>query len=171
MLILESSVRSELAREGFSNLGVSFTADGDVFLNGTFLNLADEDRVIAMIRGNKGVRDIYFSGTVWHDGGDHPEVATASPPTPPRAAKAPLAPPKPLASADARSVPSPADGAVHGPAHGMIAHSAEFPVTAAEVPAPRIRYAAPPPPEPSAAPSPAPERGSIFPYRWMGKFP
>jgi len=61
---LESSIRSQLAREGLSGIGVSVASYGDVFLNGTFLSREDERRATAMVRANKGVRDIYFSGTV-----------------------------------------------------------------------------------------------------------
>jgi hypothetical protein len=70
---LESSIRSQLARAGLSGIGVSVASYGDVFLNGTFLSRADERRATAMVRANKGVRDIYFSGTVSNE-----QTATAS---------------------------------------------------------------------------------------------
>jgi hypothetical protein len=73
-LHLESSIRSQLAREGLSGIGVSVASYGDVFLNGTFLSRADERRATAMVRANRGVRDIYFSGTVSNE-----QTATASP--------------------------------------------------------------------------------------------
>jgi hypothetical protein len=70
---LESSIRSQLAREGLPGIGVSVAGDGDVFLNGTFFSRADERRATAMVRANRGVRDIYFSGTVSNE-----QTATAN---------------------------------------------------------------------------------------------
>ncbi len=150
MLFLESSIKNELTAAGYPSLGLSVTGGGDVFLNGTFLNFADEDRVIAMMRRHKAVRDIYFSGTVWHDATGHEEQATA-----PGAAAAPAAaanaasasaPPQPLPA----QPPAPPSQPVPA-AHGKIAHSPEFPVTAAEVPATGARSAyAPSPAQPSA---------------------
>jgi hypothetical protein len=144
-LLLESSLKNQLTSAGYPSLGVSVTGGGDVFLNGTFLNLADEDRVLAMVRGHEGVRDIYFSGTVWHDATGHEEQATA-----PGAAAAPAAAAN-AASASPPSQPLPAKPPAPAPqpvpsAHGKIAHSTEFPVTAAEIPATsgRSAYAASP---------------------------
>jgi hypothetical protein len=133
-LLLESSLKNQLTSAGYPSLGVSVTGGGDVFLNGTFLNLADEDRVLAMVRGHEGVRDIYFSGTVWHDATGHEEQATA-----PGAAAAPAAAAN-AASASPPSQPLPAKPPAPAPqpvpsAQGKIAHSTEFPVTAAEIPA------------------------------------
>jgi len=152
-LFLESSIKNELTAAGYPSLGLSVTGGGDVFLNGTFLNFADEDRVIAMMRRHKGVRDIYFSGTVWHDTTGHPEQATA-PGAAAAAANAAGAspPPQPLPA----QPPAPPSQPVPA-AHGKIAHSPEFPVTAAEVPATGARsaYASSPARPPSAnAPKP-----------------
>jgi hypothetical protein len=160
-LLLESSLKNQLTSAGYPSLGVSVTGGGDVFLNGTFLNLADEDRVLAMVRGHEGVRDIYFSGTVWHDATGHEEQATA-----PSAAAAPAAAAN-AASAIPPSQPLPAKPPAPAPqpvpsAHGKIAHSTEFPVTAAEVPAIGGRSAyAPSAAQPSsAAQTPPPSANS-----------
>jgi hypothetical protein len=147
-LLLESSIKNQLTSAGYPSLGVSVTGGGDVFLNGTFLNLTDEDRMLAMVRGHKGVRDIYFSGTVWHDVTGHPEQATAPPGATAKANAASASPPsQPLPA----KPPVPAHPPVPS-AHGKIAHSMEFPVTAAEMPAISGRSAyAPSPAQPSSA--------------------
>ena len=75
---LESSIRSELAREGLSGIGVSVAGYGDVFLNGTFFSRADERRATAMVRANKGVRNIYFSGAVRDDNSSGDEQGTVA---------------------------------------------------------------------------------------------
>jgi hypothetical protein len=165
-MLLESAIRTQLASAGFTDLGVSMTQDGDVYLNGTFLNIADQDKAIAMIRQHHGVRDIYFSGSVWHDlNTQHGQAATpavASLPNPmSKAEGAEPSTPRQQAGASApESKTAPAR-------HVKIAHSAEFPVTAAEEPAPVPRYAAPV--QPTAVPTPAPKPHSIFPFRWFNK--
>ncbi len=83
--ILASSIRSELAREGLSDLGVSVNADDDVFLTGVVINRDDEGRAIAIARGHTEARDIYFSGGMWHEGSD-PDEQPAAASAPPSAA-------------------------------------------------------------------------------------
>ena len=161
-MLLESSIRSQLAYAGFTDIGVSMTEDGDVYLNGTFLNEADQDKAMAMIREHHGVHDIYFSGSVWHDvnSPNEQEAApvTAAVPNPvskPTEASQAASPQEASASTpDAKPIPA---------SHAKIAHSKEFPVTAAEAPAPVPRYAAPA--QPTVIPTPAPKRHSIFPFR------
>ena len=161
-MLLESAIRTQLAGEGFTNLGVSLNDDGDVFLNGTFLNLADQDKVIAMIRARQGVRDIYFSGTVWHEvtpsdeqvpmpaaTAPAPNAASANPATPQQVAKLPPSAPQPATVK-----------------HVKIAHSADFPVTAAEVPMQKPTYAAP---LATIAPTPAAKAHGLFPFQWLNK--
>jgi hypothetical protein len=64
---LETSIRKDLAREEFSAVSVAVGHHGDVFLTGSFLNRADKDRAIAMVRSYVDAGDIYFSGAVWHE--------------------------------------------------------------------------------------------------------
>lgn len=152
-MLLESSIRSELASQGFSNLGVSVTAEGDVFLNGTFVNPADEDRVLGMLRRNQRVRDIYFSGTVWHN--TNPAAEASPSQEAPRSNAGSVAPSTQSSPAKPAASASPAVR----PAHWKIAHSTEYPVTAAEVPA-RSPYAAAPASVPYAAPATLPSASS-----------
>ena len=133
--LMEASIRSQLAQMGYASLGLSVNDAGDVFLSGTFLSEADQDQVLAMIRGFHHVRDIYFSGSVWHS-----ERASApSPEAPvenaPSAAQAPLAKP-------AAAIPE--------------QEPEDFPVTAADVPALRTHRSASPMENPTAAPAQAP---------------
>ena len=78
--MLEASIRSELTHLGLPNLGVSVAKNGDVFLSGTLLDRADETRAVATVRAYDDARDIYFSGALWHESEEHPEVVTL--PTP-----------------------------------------------------------------------------------------
>lgn len=161
-MLLESSIRTQLAGAGFADLGVSMTEDGDVYLNGTFLNMADEDKVIAMIRAHRGVGDIYFSGTVWHDltaSPDQAAVPAASAPMP-SVAKPNAAPQQQVAKLPPTAL-QPLSSK-----HVKIAHSADFPVTAAEVPVPKPRYAAP---QPTIAPTPAAKPHGLFPFQWLNR--
>jgi hypothetical protein len=161
-MLLESSIRTQLAGAGFPDLGVSMTEDGDVYLNGTFLNLADEDKVIAMIRAHRGVGDIYFSGTVWHDLTASPDQAAVP------AASAPMpnvASAKGASAQQVAKLPPTASQPV-SVKHVKIAHSADFPVTAAEVPVPKPRYAAP---QPTVVPTPIAKPRSLFPFKWFNK--
>ena len=130
--ILAASIESELAQAGYASLGLSVNDEGDVFLAGTFLSQADEDRVLAMIRHIQHVRDIHFTGTVWQS----EQASAPSPEAPvenaPSAAQAPLAKP-------AAAMPEQAPD--------------EFPVTAADVPTLETRRAASPTEKPAAAPT------------------
>lgn len=152
--LLQASLLGQMAQAGYPNLGLSVNQDGDVFLDGTFLNQADQDRMIAMIRAHPRVRDIYFSGTVWY----------ADQPTPvalPGKAGAPEAV-LPPASAKSAGAFQPAAQ----PGHLKIAHSEDFPITAAdETPAPQSPYGAPLPGAPNAKPSAPSPRTSIWPFR------
>ena len=76
--MLESSIRDELARAGMPDLGVSVSGEGDVFITGVVLNHDDEDRAIALARGHGEVRDIYFSGGMWHEGDSEEPPSGAS---------------------------------------------------------------------------------------------
>jgi hypothetical protein len=149
--LLQASLFSQIAAAGYPNLGVSVNADGDVFLDGTFLNQADQDRMIALIRANPRVRDIYFSGTVWY--ADHSRAGTGSA----KAGASEAAPQQ--ASAKSATTSEPAIP----PRHMKIAHSEEFPVTAAdETPAPQPAYVAPAAPKPTSVW----QRTGIWPFRW-----
>jgi hypothetical protein len=166
-MLLESTIRTQLAAAGFPDLGVSMTEEGDVYLNGTFLNMADQDKAIAMIREHRGVRDIYFSGSVWHDvNSQHeqeasPTVTSVPNNAVPKADGVRASAPEQQANISApESKPLPAR-------HVKIAHSVEFPVTAAEAPAPLPRYAAPV--QPSVVPTPEPKPQGLFPFRWFNK--
>lgn len=133
--LLEASIERQLAQVGYASLGLSVNDEGDVFLAGTFLSQADEDQILAMIRRIQHVRDIYFSGSVWHS-----EQASAPSPEAPSEnassqAQAPLA-----KSAAPRPEQAPD----------------EFPVTAADVPALSTRRSASPPENPANAPALAP---------------
>ena len=76
--LLESSLRADLAREGFAGIGVSVAGDGDVFLDGIFMSRGDQQRAIAMVRAFKDVRDIYFSGHVWNGDNSRDQPALGS---------------------------------------------------------------------------------------------
>jgi hypothetical protein len=158
-LVVQSSIQSQLARAGFASLGVSVTDGGDVFLEGTFLNLADEERAISIVRGTRGVHDIYFSGTVWHDVTPHSEQASVPPPssvlpgTNPSTASVPAVAPL-AAAAPAGSTPS-----VNPPptiAHSVAPPGEDFPVTAADAPLPGNRYT--PPSQQHYGPAPPPDQ-------------
>jgi hypothetical protein len=143
--LLEASIHSQLAQMGYASFGVAVSDEGDVYLEGTFLSQADQDRVLAMVRRFKHVRDISFSGSVWHTehaSADGAAEATASgtgdEAAPPPAVAKPAEPSAPeLPAAQPKSAPS----------------DEEFPITAADVPAPPNRYAAPPSPLPTPSQS------------------
>jgi hypothetical protein len=133
--LLEASIESELAQVGYASLGVSVNDEGDVFLAGTFLSQADEDQVLAMIRHIQHVRDIYFSGSVWHS-------ERASEPSP---------------EAPSENAPSQARAPLVKSAASMPEQEPdEFPVTAADVPALSTRRSASPAENPTNAPALAP---------------
>jgi len=144
--LMEASIRSQLARMGYASLGVAVSDEGDVYLEGTFLNQADQDRVIAMIRRYRHVRDISFSGTVWHGEQAHASRDAAEVKMSDRAA-----PPPTTAWHAAPSLLAPLP---------KVAPSAEFPITAADEPVPGGRNDAP------ASPLPTPSHDqSIWPVQ------
>lgn len=165
-MLLESAIRTQLAGVGFPDLGVSVNGDGDVYLNGTFQNVADQDKVIAMIREHRGVRDIYFSGTLWHQ--DQAPTPIASAPAPNQQnSQTNSAPPQQVAKLPPNASQGGPGVSPSAPSrHVKIAHSVDFPVTAAEVPAPKPIYAAPPP---TIAPTPAMTPHGLFPFKWLNR--
>jgi len=143
--LLEASIHSQLVHEGYPSLGVSVTAEGDVYLDGTFLSQADQDRVIHKVRAQQHVRDIYFSGTVWHnDRASAPEAAPVN-------AGAPSA--SPVAQQVAVKPAAPPSQPVPSKPKKVVDFD-EFPVTAADASSRATRYAASPAAQPSPLPTP-----------------
>ncbi|HVN27221.1 MAG TPA: hypothetical protein VMT64_01975, partial [Candidatus Binataceae bacterium] len=112
--LLQATLRSEMAQHGYPNMGVSVTDEGDVYLDGTFFDQDDQDRMIAMIRAHRRVRDIYFSGTVWYADAEGTPVPGEAKPTPKAPHKNAQPSEFPITAADPTAPPTPAAQARSG---------------------------------------------------------
>jgi hypothetical protein len=58
---LEETLKKSLAQEGFPNIGVSVSRDGDVYLAGTLFDHSERGEILGLVRDTSGVSRIHFS--------------------------------------------------------------------------------------------------------------
>lgn len=58
---LEETLKKSLAQEGFPNIGVSVSRNGDVYLAGTLFDHSERGEILDLVRGTPGVSRIHFS--------------------------------------------------------------------------------------------------------------